>query len=51
MTLTNHHSESEVNQLFSRVAPQYDRMNDLISLGTQVLIREGTGGFNLSICN
>ena len=35
MTLTNHHSESEVNQLFSRVAPQYDRMNDLISLGTQ----------------
>lgn len=35
MALTNHHSENEVNRLFSRVAPRYDRMNNLISLGTQ----------------
>lgn len=35
MTLTNHHSETEVNALFSRVAKRYDRMNNVISLGTQ----------------
>lgn len=35
MTLTNHHSEKEVNQMFSRVAGKYDLMNNVISLGTQ----------------
>lgn len=35
MTLTNKVPEIEVHDLFSRVAPNYDKMNDLISLGTQ----------------
>lgn len=35
MALTNHHSEKEVNQLFSRVADKYDLMNNVISLSTQ----------------
>ncbi|HJA21909.1 bifunctional demethylmenaquinone methyltransferase/2-methoxy-6-polyprenyl-1,4-benzoquinol methylase UbiE [Limosilactobacillus panis] len=35
MVLTNHHPESEVNQMFSRVAEKYDLMNNVISLGTQ----------------
>lgn len=35
MALTNHHPESEVNRMFSRVAPKYDLMNNVISLGTQ----------------
>ncbi|MCH3921726.1 bifunctional demethylmenaquinone methyltransferase/2-methoxy-6-polyprenyl-1,4-benzoquinol methylase UbiE [Limosilactobacillus sp.] len=35
MAITNHHSETEVNALFSRVAGHYDRMNNVISLGTQ----------------
>lgn len=35
MAITNHHSEDEVNQMFSRVAKRYDLMNDVISLGTQ----------------
>ena len=35
MPLTNHLSEEEVNQLFSRVAGKYDLMNNVISLGTQ----------------
>lgn len=35
MTLTNHHSEHEVNQMFTRLASRYDLMNDVVSLGTQ----------------
>ncbi|MBB1063786.1 bifunctional demethylmenaquinone methyltransferase/2-methoxy-6-polyprenyl-1,4-benzoquinol methylase UbiE [Limosilactobacillus fastidiosus] len=36
MTTTNHlKSEDEVNQLFTRVAPHYDKLNNVISLGTQ----------------
>ncbi|EEW53226.1 bifunctional demethylmenaquinone methyltransferase/2-methoxy-6-polyprenyl-1,4-benzoquinol methylase UbiE [Limosilactobacillus antri] len=35
MTLTNHHSENEVNEMFSRVAGKYDLLNNVISLGTQ----------------
>lgn len=33
--ITNHHSEQEVHDLFSRVASQYDMMNNIISLGIQ----------------
>lgn len=35
MTLTNHHPEEEVNQMFTRLAGKYDQMNDVVSLGTQ----------------
>ena len=35
MALTNHHSEQEVNQMFTRLAKRYDLMNDVVSLGTQ----------------
>lgn len=35
MSLTNKVPEKDVHDLFSRVAPHYDRMNNLISLGTQ----------------
>lgn len=34
MSLTNHTPEHQVQQLFNQIAPQYDRMNSLISLGT-----------------
>lgn len=34
MTLTNHTPEPQVQSLFQRVAGNYDRMNNLISLGT-----------------
>lgn len=41
MTKTNHlKNEKEVNQMFSRVAPHYDRLNNVISLGTQKLWRK-----------
>ncbi len=33
--ITNYHSEQEVHDLFSRVAGQYDMMNNIISLGIQ----------------
>lgn len=35
MTLTNKVPEKDVHDLFTRVAPHYDKMNNLISLGTQ----------------
>lgn len=35
MSLTNRVPEKDVHDLFSRVAPHYDQMNNLISLGTQ----------------
>lgn len=36
MSLTNHlFNEHEVHELFNRVAPNYDRLNDVVSLGTQ----------------
>lgn len=36
MAQTNHlKNESEVNEMFTRVAPHYDRLNNVISLGTQ----------------
>lgn len=41
MTKTNHlKNEDEVNQLFTRVAPHYDKLNNVISLGTQKLWRK-----------
>jgi demethylmenaquinone methyltransferase/2-methoxy-6-polyprenyl-1,4-benzoquinol methylase len=35
MTLTNKTPETEVHDLFSRVAPKYDLMNNIVSLGVQ----------------
>lgn len=35
MTLTNKVPEKEVNQMFSRVAPKYDLMNNVVSFGIQ----------------
>ena len=35
MSLTNKVPEQEVHDLFTRVAPHYDQMNNVISLGTQ----------------
>ena len=35
MTLTNKTSEKEVHDLFTRVAPKYDLMNNFVSLGVQ----------------
>lgn len=35
MALTNKTPEREVNELFSRVAPNYDKMNNVVSLGVQ----------------
>lgn len=41
MTTTNHiKNETEVNQMFTRVAPHYDKLNNVISLGTQKLWRK-----------
>lgn len=42
LVLTNKTPEKQVNSLFDRVAPQYDLMNDWISLGTQKRWREKT---------
>ncbi|WP_297815817.1 bifunctional demethylmenaquinone methyltransferase/2-methoxy-6-polyprenyl-1,4-benzoquinol methylase UbiE [uncultured Lactobacillus sp.] len=58
MTLTNKVPEKDVHDLFSRVAPNYDKMNDLISLGTQRLWRKKLfkklqvkpGDFCLDLC-
>lgn len=36
MVRTNHlKNETEVNEMFTRVAPNYDKLNNIISLGTQ----------------
>lgn len=37
--LTNKIPEKDVNQMFTRVAPKYDLMNNVVSLGTQKLWR------------
>lgn len=39
MSLTNKVPEEKVNELFSRVAPKYDVMNNVVSLGIQNLWR------------
>lgn len=58
MSLTNRVPEKDVHDLFSRVAPHYDQMNNLISLGTQngwrkKFLRElkvVPGNFALDLC-
>lgn len=35
MSITNQHSEAEVKAMFTRIAPHYDHLNDVISLGSQ----------------
>lgn len=58
MSLTNKVPEKDVHDLFSRVAPHYDQMNNLISLGTQngwrkKFLRElkvVPGNFALDLC-
>ncbi|MDE7050734.1 MAG: bifunctional demethylmenaquinone methyltransferase/2-methoxy-6-polyprenyl-1,4-benzoquinol methylase UbiE [Lactobacillus sp.] len=58
MSLTNRVPEKDVHDLFSRVAPHYDQMNNLISLGTQTgwrkkFLRElkvVPGNFALDLC-
>lgn len=40
MSLTNKFPEKDVNELFSRVAPNYDRMNNVVSFGIQKLWRK-----------
>lgn len=58
MTLTNHTPEDTVQDIFNRIAPQYDQMNSVISLGThrfwrQQVMRAMTlhaGDFALDLC-
>lgn len=58
MPLTNEVPEKKVHDLFTRVAPNYDKMNDLISLGTQRRWRKDlfkklnvqAGDFCLDLC-
>lgn len=58
MTLTNRTPEHTVAQLFDHIAPQYDRMNSVISLGTHRLWRRQVmdqmtvrpGDFALDLC-
>lgn len=58
MSITNHHPEAEVDALFTRVAPHYDQLNDVISLGIQREWRRRfyqhlpavTGGNCLDLC-
>lgn len=41
MVKTNHlKNKSEVNEMFTRVAPNYDKLNNVISLGTQKIWRK-----------
>ena len=42
-------NEHEVNNLFSRVAPRYDLLNNVISLGTQKIWRHFLTSFKLSL--
>ncbi len=53
MTKTNHlKNESEVNEMFTRVAPNYDKLNNIISLGTQKLWRKKLlAGFRIQTGN
>ncbi|PTM24089.1 bifunctional demethylmenaquinone methyltransferase/2-methoxy-6-polyprenyl-1,4-benzoquinol methylase [Lactobacillus sp. PFC-70] len=58
MSLTNRTPEKTVAQLFDHIAPQYDQMNRLISLGTHQLWRHrvmdamqvSPGSFALDLC-
>ncbi|MFC6274478.1 demethylmenaquinone methyltransferase [Levilactobacillus tangyuanensis] len=58
MSLTNRTPEHQVQQLFNQIAPQYDQMNSLISLGThrhwrhQVMttMTIHSGDFALDVC-
>jgi len=58
MSLTNHTPERTVAQLFDHIAPQYDQMNSVISLGTHRLWRKQVmdqmmvrpGDFALDLC-
>ncbi|GEO69783.1 demethylmenaquinone methyltransferase [Levilactobacillus acidifarinae] len=58
MALTNHTSEKNVAHLFNQIAPQYDQMNSVISLGTHRLwrrrvmgaMRVAPGNFALDLC-
>lgn len=58
MSLTNKVPEKDVHDLFTRVAPHYDQMNNLISLGTQKSWRKrflkelkvAPGDFALDLC-
>lgn len=58
MALTNRTPERTVAQLFDHIAPQYDQMNSLISLGTHRLWRQQVmdqmtvrpGDFALDLC-
>ncbi|QMU08203.1 demethylmenaquinone methyltransferase [Levilactobacillus suantsaii] len=58
MSLTNHTPEATVTTLFNQIAPQYDQMNRLISLGTHQVWRHKVmaamavtpGDFALDLC-
>ncbi|WP_341778867.1 demethylmenaquinone methyltransferase [Levilactobacillus sp. HBUAS70063] len=58
MALTNHTPEQTVQHLFDQIAPQYDQMNSVISLGTHRLWRQHVmtamavrpGDFALDLC-
>ncbi|MFC6259326.1 demethylmenaquinone methyltransferase [Levilactobacillus fujinensis] len=58
MALTNHTSEDKVQQIFDHIAPQYDQMNSVISLGTHRIWRKNVmqamtinpGDFALDLC-
>ena len=58
MSLTNKVPEKDVHDLFTRVAPHYDQMNNLISLGTQngwrkkffKKLKVKAGDFALDLC-
>lgn len=58
MTLTNQTSEDTVQTIFDHIAPQYDQMNGLISLGTHRIWRKRVmdlmtvrpGDFALDLC-
>lgn len=58
MTLTNRTPESAVQNIFDKIAPQYDQMNSVISLGTHRIWRKRVmsmmavkpGDFALDLC-
>lgn len=58
MNATNKFSENEINNLFSRIATNYDAMNNIVSLGTQnrwrrkffKMLKAKKGDFCLDLC-
>lgn len=58
MALTNQTPEDQVQDIFNRIAPQYDQMNSVISLGTHRIWRQQVmnamtlrpGDFALDLC-